>query len=191
MRRVSTLPPFMQPQAASAAYSQISDVGIAFGGIKAATDVSFIAEPGKITSVIGPNGAGKTTVLNMIGGFYRPDSGSVRLGDEELAGAPAWKVARAGIARTYQTTKLFGTMSVLDNVLDRAAARPARRDAGVRHHPRMTAGRPKGCLPLSVTTVRWRRRPATCRMSTAAWSRSRARWRRGRACCCSTSRRPA
>jgi len=96
---------------------QISDVGIAFGGIKAATGVSFIAEPGKITSVIGPNGAGKTTVLNIVGGFYRPDSGSVKLGDEELAGAPAWKVARAGIARTYQTTKLFGTMSVLDNVL--------------------------------------------------------------------------
>jgi ABC-type branched-subunit amino acid transport system ATPase component/ABC-type branched-subunit amino acid transport system permease subunit len=96
---------------------QISDVGIAFGGIKAATGVSFTAEPGKITSVIGPNGAGKTTVLNIVGGCYRPDSGSVKLGDEELAGAPAWKVARAGIARTYQTTKLFGTMSVLDNVL--------------------------------------------------------------------------
>jgi len=96
---------------------QISDVGIAFGGIKAATGVSFTAEPGKITSVIGPNGAGKTTVLNIVGGFYRPDSGSVKLGDEELAGAPAWKIARAGIARTYQTTKLFDTMSVLDNVL--------------------------------------------------------------------------
>jgi ABC-type branched-subunit amino acid transport system ATPase component len=67
--------------------------------------------------VIGPNGAGKTTVLNVIGGFYRPDSGSVRLGATELAGAPAWRVARAGIARTYQTTKLFSSMSVLDNVL--------------------------------------------------------------------------
>ena len=54
---------------------EVNGIGIAFGGIKAATDVSFTAEPGKITSVIGPNGAGKTTVLNMIGGFYRPDSG--------------------------------------------------------------------------------------------------------------------
>ena len=96
---------------------EVSGVSIAFGGIKAATDVSFTAEPGRITSVIGPNGAGKTTVLNIIGGFYRPGSGSVRLGGEELAGAPAWKIARAGIARTYQTTKLFATMSVLDNVL--------------------------------------------------------------------------
>jgi ABC-type branched-subunit amino acid transport system ATPase component len=70
-----------------------------------------------VTSLIGPNGAGKTTVLNMLGGFYRPDAGSIRLGARELAGAPAWKVARAGIARTYQTTQLFGSLSVIDNVL--------------------------------------------------------------------------
>jgi branched-chain amino acid transport system ATP-binding protein len=96
---------------------EVADVGISFGGIKAASGVSFSAQPGKVTSLIGPNGAGKTTVLNMIGGFYRPDTGGIRLGSTELAGAPAWKVARAGIARTYQTTKLFETMSVLDNVL--------------------------------------------------------------------------
>jgi ABC-type branched-subunit amino acid transport system ATPase component/ABC-type branched-subunit amino acid transport system permease subunit len=96
---------------------EVSGVSIAFGGIKAATDVSFAAESGQITSLIGPNGAGKTTVLNVIGGFYRPDSGSVRLGGRELARAPVWKIARAGVARTYQTTKLFGTMSVLDNLL--------------------------------------------------------------------------
>ncbi|MDB5602502.1 MAG: inner-rane translocator transporter [Xanthobacteraceae bacterium] len=95
----------------------VNGIGIAFGGIKAAADVSFSAEPGRVTSVIGPNGAGKTTVLNMIGGFYRPDQGSIRLGGDELAGAAAWKVARADIARTYQTTKLFETMSVRDNVL--------------------------------------------------------------------------
>src|SRR5262249_12371902 len=95
----------------------VSRLGIAFGGIKAATDVGFIAEPGRVTSVIGPNGAGKTTGLNMIGGFYRPDIGSIPLGAQELAGVAAWKVARAGIARTYQTTKLFATMSVVDNLL--------------------------------------------------------------------------
>ena len=95
----------------------VDGLGISFGGIRAATDVGFVAEPGRITSVIGPNGAGKTTVLNMIGGFYRPDTGSVRLRDLELAGAPAWRIARTGIARTYQTTQLFGTMSVLDNIL--------------------------------------------------------------------------
>jgi ABC-type branched-subunit amino acid transport system ATPase component/ABC-type branched-subunit amino acid transport system permease subunit len=109
------LPSFLAGGATSAL--DVKGIGIAFGGIKAATDVSFTAAPGRITSVIGPNGAGKTTVLNMIGGFYRPQSGEIRLGATDLAGAPAWRVARAGIARTYQTTQLFGTMSAADNVL--------------------------------------------------------------------------
>jgi ABC-type branched-subunit amino acid transport system ATPase component len=95
----------------------VRGIGISFGGVTAAADVSFIAEPRRITSVIGPNGAGKTSVLNVIGGFYRPDAGSIRLGGAELAGAPAWRIARAGIARTYQTTQLFGDTSVLDNIL--------------------------------------------------------------------------
>ena len=95
----------------------VRGLGITFGGVKAASDVSFIAEPGRITSVIGPNGAGKTTVLNMIGGFYRPDAGSVTFRGVDLAGAPAWRISRQGVARTYQTTQLFGEMSVLDNVL--------------------------------------------------------------------------
>ena len=95
----------------------VSGLTIAFGGVRAATDVALTAEPGRVTALIGPNGAGKTTVLNMIGGFYEPDAGSIRLGDTELAGASAPRVARAGIARTYQTTQLFGSLSVLDNVL--------------------------------------------------------------------------
>ena len=107
---------FLTPAVAPGAL-EVRDLGITFGGIKAATAVTFTAPPGKVTSVIGPNGAGKTTVLNLIGGFYRPDSGSIRLGERELAGRAAWKVARAGIARTYQTTKLFATMSIIDNVL--------------------------------------------------------------------------
>jgi ABC-type branched-subunit amino acid transport system ATPase component len=107
---------FLTPAGAPGAL-EVRDLGITFGGIKAATAVTFTAPPGKVTSVIGPNGAGKTTVLNLIGGFYRPDSGSIRLGERELAGRAAWKVARAGIARTYQTTKLFATMSIVDNVL--------------------------------------------------------------------------
>jgi ABC-type branched-subunit amino acid transport system ATPase component/ABC-type branched-subunit amino acid transport system permease subunit len=95
----------------------VDRIGISFGGIHAAQDVSFRAEPGRITSIIGPNGAGKTTVLNMIGAFYRPGTGSIRLGELEIAGrSPSW-VSRAGVARTYQTTKLFESLSVLDNVL--------------------------------------------------------------------------
>ncbi len=95
----------------------VNGLTIAFGGVRAATDVALRAEPGRVTALIGPNGAGKTTVLNMIGGFYKPDAGSIRLGDTELAGASASDVARGGIARTYQTTQLFGSLSVIENVM--------------------------------------------------------------------------
>ena len=65
---------------------EIRGLGISFGGIRAAHEVSFEAAPGQVTSLIGPNGAGKTTVLNMLGGFYRPQSGAIRLGGEEVQG---------------------------------------------------------------------------------------------------------
>jgi ABC-type branched-subunit amino acid transport system ATPase component/ABC-type branched-subunit amino acid transport system permease subunit len=95
----------------------VSDLAIAFGGVRAVRDLSFEAPPGAITSVIGPNGAGKSTVLNLVGGFYAADSGSVRLGGRDISGLPPNRVAQAGLARTYQTTQLFSNMSVLDNVL--------------------------------------------------------------------------
>ena len=95
---------------------QAERIGIAFGGVKAASAVSLRAEAGSITSLIGPNGAGKTTVLNMLSGFYRPDAGAIRIGAEEVQGRAAWRVARAGIARTYQTTQLFGSMTVAENL---------------------------------------------------------------------------
>ncbi|HWI36958.1 MAG TPA: branched-chain amino acid ABC transporter ATP-binding protein/permease [Burkholderiales bacterium] len=95
---------------------QAERIGIAFGGLKAATDVSLRADAGRITSLIGPNGAGKTTVLNMLSGFYRPDAGAIRIGGVEVQGRAAWRVARAGIARTYQTTQLFGSMTVAENL---------------------------------------------------------------------------
>ena len=75
---------------------EVSGLSRAFGGIKAASDVSFTAAPGKVMSIIGPNGAGKTTVLNLVSGFYVPDAGSIRLGDAELSGQPAHQVSRAG-----------------------------------------------------------------------------------------------
>jgi len=95
---------------------QASGLGIAFGGVRAASNVSLVAPAGKVTSLIGPNGAGKTTVLNMLSGFYRPNAGTIAIGAREVQGLPAWRIARAGIARTYQTTQLFGTMSVAENL---------------------------------------------------------------------------
>jgi len=107
----------------AAAPLEIEGLGIAFGGVKAATGVSFVARAGEITSLIGPNGAGKTTVLNLLGGFYRPDAGAVNLGARSVAGLAAWRVARAGLARTYQTSQLFGSLSVLENLVIAAPER--------------------------------------------------------------------
>ncbi len=100
----------------SGAALAVEGLAIAFGGVRAVTGFAFDAQPRAITSLIGPNGAGKTTVLNMLGGFYRPDAGTIRLGGADLHGRPAWAIARAGIARTYQTSQLFGSLSVLDNL---------------------------------------------------------------------------
>jgi ABC-type branched-subunit amino acid transport system ATPase component len=95
----------------------VRGLGIRFGGLSAVSELDFSAKSGEITSIIGPNGAGKTTVLNLICGFYRPDTGVITLAGAELAGAPAHAIARAGIARTFQTTQLFGKLSVLENLL--------------------------------------------------------------------------
>ena len=92
-------------------------LAISFGGVRAVADVSFTAESGRVTSVIGPNGAGKSTLLNLLSGFYRADAGAIALGDRQLAGLPAHAVARAGIARSFQTSQLFAGLSVADNVL--------------------------------------------------------------------------
>jgi len=91
-------------------------LGMVFGGLRAVKDLSFSAEPARVTSLIGPNGAGKTTALNMLSGFYTPSSGGFTLGTEALAGQPSQHIARAGVARTYQTSQLFGSLSVQDNV---------------------------------------------------------------------------
>jgi len=96
---------------------KVRELSISFGGIRAVTGLAFEAETGKVTSLIGPNGAGKTTALNLVCGFYKPSSGSIRIGEREVAGTPSHAVAQAGIARTYQTTQLFGQMPVIDNVL--------------------------------------------------------------------------
>jgi branched-chain amino acid transport system ATP-binding protein len=106
--------PALTPPARVALHAR--GLSISFGGVKAASGVSLTAEPAKVTSLIGPNGAGKTTVLNMLSGFYRPASGTIRIGGEEIQGRAAWRIARAGIARTYQTTQLFGTMTVAENL---------------------------------------------------------------------------
>ena len=87
-----------------------------FGGVRAVSGLDLQVPAGAVTALIGPNGAGKTTALNMLSGFYTPSSGSFALGAAPLQGGVAWRAARRGVARTYQTSQLFGTLSVEDNV---------------------------------------------------------------------------
>ena len=89
----------------------------AFGGIHAVEDCTFDVPPRVITGLIGPNGAGKTTVFNLITGFLRPDAGSIRFKGDELLGLPPHQVERQGVARTFQHLRLWGKMTVLENVL--------------------------------------------------------------------------
>jgi ABC-type branched-subunit amino acid transport system ATPase component/ABC-type branched-subunit amino acid transport system permease subunit len=91
-------------------------IGLSFGGVRALAEVDFTAPAGKVTSLIGPNGAGKTTLLNLLSGLYRPDTGTIVLGERPLTGRAPHAIARAGIARTFQTSQLFSGLSVLDNV---------------------------------------------------------------------------
>ncbi|WP_300161592.1 ABC transporter ATP-binding protein [Solidesulfovibrio sp.] len=88
-----------------------------FGGLLAVADFSASFPRGSITGLIGPNGAGKTTCFNMITGFYRPTSGEVLFEGVPIAGLPAHKVCRAGIARTFQNIRLFNNETVLENVM--------------------------------------------------------------------------
>jgi branched-chain amino acid transport system ATP-binding protein len=88
-----------------------------FGGLRAVDGASFAVAPGSITALIGPNGAGKTTVFDLISGYERPDSGAVRFEGRRIDGLPSHRVARRGVVRTFQLTRVFAAMSVRDNML--------------------------------------------------------------------------
>jgi branched-chain amino acid transport system ATP-binding protein len=107
----------LRPQGDNIPSLDVKDISISFGGVRAVQNVSFSARPGAVTSVIGPNGAGKTSALNLLCGFYRPGSGTVKLGDRDLTGLPSHALARVGVARTFQTTQLFGSLTIIENTL--------------------------------------------------------------------------
>jgi branched-chain amino acid transport system ATP-binding protein len=88
-----------------------------FGGVRAVEEVSISVGRGEIASIIGPNGAGKTSLLNMISGFYRPDSGSITFEGRDITRARPAEIAAMGVARTFQNIALFGGMTVLDNIM--------------------------------------------------------------------------
>jgi ABC-type branched-subunit amino acid transport system ATPase component len=96
----------------------------AFGGLRAVDVDHFEIERGKITALIGPNGAGKTTFFNLLTGFDRPDTGEWTFNGESLHGVPPYKVARKGMVRTFQLTKVMGKLTVMENMRLGAANQP-------------------------------------------------------------------
>jgi branched-chain amino acid transport system ATP-binding protein len=141
---------------------ELEGVTRSFGGVAALADVSFDVEWGEIVGLIGPNGAGKTTAFNVITRLVRPDRGDVRFAGRSLLRVPDHAVARRGIARTFQNVELFGSQTVLDNVLVGAHALGWRRARDARWHAlrildyvgvahvagRRAAGLPYGTLKL-------------------------------------------
>jgi ABC-type branched-subunit amino acid transport system ATPase component len=100
-----------------AALLELRGLDKSFGGLRVIAELDLVVRENEIVSVIGPNGAGKTTLFNLITGLYRPDSGEIRLEDKNLVGLPPHKITDLGIARTFQTLRLFLNMTVKENVM--------------------------------------------------------------------------
>jgi branched-chain amino acid transport system ATP-binding protein len=96
---------------------ELTNVSLAFGGLRAVEQVSFDVPAGAIKAVIGPNGAGKTTLFNLVTGFLAPEKGRIVYEGQQIQGRPPYRIARQGIARTFQLVQLFGHMTVLENVM--------------------------------------------------------------------------
>jgi len=96
---------------------QTENLSIRFGGLVAVNRVSLRANPGEVLGMIGPNGSGKTTLFNLITGIYRPHEGRVSLRGAEITGLPPHHIARLGVARTFQASRLFLELTVMDNVI--------------------------------------------------------------------------
>jgi branched-chain amino acid transport system ATP-binding protein len=95
----------------------VQNISLAFGGVKALTDISFDVREHEIRAIIGPNGAGKSSMLNCINGVYQPQQGSISLRGQTFRHMNSRQVAEMGVARTFQSLALFKGMSVLDNIM--------------------------------------------------------------------------
>jgi branched-chain amino acid transport system ATP-binding protein len=95
---------------------EIENLSLAFGGLRAISELDLEVSENEIVSMIGPNGAGKSSVFNVISGIYEPTEGAIRLGGESIVGKRPFVIARLGIARTFQSLRLFQNLSVKENV---------------------------------------------------------------------------
>lgn len=95
---------------------EVKNLGISFGGLRAVDNFNISIEKGQLYGLIGPNGAGKTTIFNLLTGVYQPTDGSIQLDGKTMVGLKPHMICNNGIARTFQNIRLFGKMTVLDNV---------------------------------------------------------------------------
>lgn len=119
---------------------QLTNLNKFFGGLQVIRDLSLHVDQNEIVSVIGPNGAGKSTLLNLITGIYAPDTGDIRFNGETLLGRQSHDITAMGIARTFQTLRVFLNMSVIENVMSAAFCKTK-----------------AGFLPTVFRTPSWRR----------------------------------
>jgi branched-chain amino acid transport system ATP-binding protein len=110
-------PQAQAPEPAAAPVLALTQLSLAFGGLRALSELELTLADREVVSVIGPNGAGKSTIFNVITGVYEPTSGDVVFGGQSIAGRPQHKIAQLGIARTFQSLRLFMNMTVLENVM--------------------------------------------------------------------------
>jgi branched-chain amino acid transport system ATP-binding protein len=102
---------------------EIQKLSLEFGGLRALSEFNFALDAGELVGLVGPNGAGKTSAFNVTTGVYQPTSGRVMLGGQRIDGLSLHRINHLGIARTFQNIRLFGGLTVLDNVLVGAASR--------------------------------------------------------------------
>jgi branched-chain amino acid transport system ATP-binding protein len=96
---------------------ELDKLSLSFGGLKALSELDISVDQGEVVSIIGPNGAGKSTVFNAVTGVYNPTSGDIRFDGDSIAGLQPHKITRRGVARTFQSLRLFLNMSVKENVM--------------------------------------------------------------------------
>jgi ABC-type branched-subunit amino acid transport system ATPase component len=135
---------------------EVENVVRRFGGVRAVDGVSFGVERHSITGLIGPNGAGKSTLFGVIAGSLQPDSGRISFDGHRIDRRPAYRVARAGVVRTYQAARVLTRMTVLDNLMLASFRHPGERLSGIALRPRASRAsatctrKHVSCSPSSV-----------------------------------------
>ena len=180
---------------------ELAGVSKRFGGVQAVSGVDFHADPGEIVGVIGPNGAGKTTLFNIVTGFYSPDEGTMIFDGNNISGLKPNALTRLGMARTFQSVRLFNAMTVLENAMVGQHTRTKAGLFGALSRGRRNTQRRGNDHREGSSRVGLLRRPsgqATRSNWPRAWLtpigagwRSPGQWPPSRNCSCSTNLRPA